>query len=493
MFSYLSPSTECNWEVEQTPPYADLLAVGRVCRYWREVAISATELWTHIIFSVSCTVPVKEELSIAKLCMRRSGMQPLDFFYTTPFPGLLRAEDLIPDRRRLRSVVYGYVGDDFGGVDELAPYLLPASNLERLEIRGSDGLPLPTLFPDIVPHLRELTISRCTPWPNNQFGSLTSLRLLCQKGIDENVNPLVKILQCSPNLEELLLEGEFRSETDTQQTPKPNIPTVPLHSLKRLHICRLAAETTRHLLGALDLLPNGILMRFTNISTDLDAIFPETIAPKLSPRSATKLELIYPSKGGVILHATNGVVHTRLAYRQLPRRGEFLRWIAKKVHPLRELWLHIDRDTHYEMPTPLVLRDLETFVIEIDPNEKFNSVFLPMLSPYEDSAHLPHLSTLEIRNVFGVAKFGEALKARSDAGFHLKTLRIRWFEGCEARMAPLAQFVDNLEFYRVAEKTSRGLKLPEGCMVKSRWWGTWSRDFVGEMENEPVLWTDEVQ
>ena len=37
-------------------------------------------------------------------------------------------------------------------------------------------------------------------------------------------------------------------------------------------------------------------------------------------------------------------------------------------------------------------------------------------------------------------------------------------------MAPLAQFVDNLELYRVDDETFRGLELLEGCMMKSRWW-----------------------
>ena len=492
VFFYLCPDAKCDWEIEQPLPYADLLAVSRVCRHWREVAVSATELWTHIIFSLGCNMSVKEEISTARLCLRRSGVQPLNFFYIASLSP--SAEELIPDSRRLKSLVYASMDNDPGEIENLSRYLLPASNLERLEIRGNESFPLPSLFRDTAPPLRELTISRCTPWPNNRFGFLTSLNLLCQKDIDANVHSLSSALRCSPLLEELLIEREFGYNTNPSQPPPGNIPAIPLHSLKRLHICRLAAQTTRRLLEAFDLLPNGIFMRFTNVSPDLGAIFPETIAPEVSPLSATKLEFIYPSKGGVILHATNGVVHTRLAYRYFPRRGEFSRWMKKShgEYAFRELWFHVDRDARYELPPPQALCDLETFVIEADPNERFNQVFFPMLSPNEGGVPLPLLSTLELRNVFGVAKFGEVLKARSDAGFRLKTLRLRWFEGCEERMAPLAQFVDRLEFYRVADRASRGLELPEECMRRGMCWEPWSRNLVGGMEFEPPLWTHEV-
>jgi len=104
-----------------------------------------------------------------------------------------------------------------------------------------------------------------------------------------------------------------------------------------------------------------------------------------------------------------------------------------------------------------------------------------MLSPNEDGVPSPLLSTLELRNVMRVEEFGEVLKARSDAGFCLKTLRIRWLDGCETRMAPLAQFVDELEFYHVSGKVSRGLELPGECMTRRGRWEPWSRGFVGNV------------
>ena len=489
IFSYLRPSTHCDWEEERIPPYADLLAVSRVSRHWREIAVPATELWAYIIVA-SGNVPVKEEVSIARLCMRRSGVQPLDFFYTPSSAfGRFTAEEFIPDSRRLRSMVYWYTGDPSG--DELSSLLPPALHLECLEIRGNGSFSLPTLFSGTTPRLRELVISRCVPWPNNHFRSLTSLNLLCQRDIDANIYSLLDTLRFSPHLEELLLERVFRSVVEQQQPPEHRILPVPLHSLKKLQICRLSAEATKRFLGMLDLLPNGISMRFANITADLRSIFPETITPKLSPRTATKLELIYPSMGGVILHATNGVAHTRLAYRYYPVRNRFFYWIAWKPqegYPLRELWLHIDRDDHYDVPLLHVLPDLETLVVETDPNEKFNSMFFVMLSPDEDGVPSPLLSTLELRNVFNVAMFGGVLKARSDAGSRLKTLRIRWLAGCEERMAPLVRFVDKLEFYHVTGNASRGLELPQECMMRGGRWEPWYREFRGEAERDTAGW-----
>ena len=223
-------------------------------------------------------------------------------------------------------------------------------------------------------------------------------------------------------------------------------------------------------------------MRFSSISLEFGDTFPEGITPELSPHAATRLEVIYPSVGGAILHATNGLAHIRWAHRFYPGFYRFFHWVAEKPHegcPLKELWLHIDREDYCELPPPHALCDLETLVIETDPNEKFNYGFFPMLSPDEDGVPSPLLSTLELRNLFGVAAFGEVLKARSDAGVRLKTLRIRWFGGCEARMAPLSQFVDKLEFYHVISKASRGLELPKECMTKVGLWESWSRGFVG--------------
>jgi hypothetical protein len=132
---------------------------------------------------------------------------------------------------------------------------------------------------------------------------------------------------------------------------------------------------------------------------------------------------------------------------------------------------------------------LEKLVIEVDPDKWFDSLVFPMLSPHEEDVPSPLLSTLELRNIHDVAKFTEVLKARSDAGSRLSTLRIKWFEGCEARMGSLAQCVDKLEFYHVTDGTSRGLELPDECMAMGRWWEPWSRGCVREMAGDGVPWT----
>ena len=219
--------------------------------------------------------------------------------------------------------MYRHVDED--SRDELAGFLLPALHLGRLEIGGSGSFPLPTLFSDAAPCLRELVISRCTPWPSNQFGSLTSLSRR-QMDIDSNID-FLNVLRRSLHLEELSIEREFGSSVESRHPQEPKTRAIPLHSLKRLHICRVLAGATRRLLGALDLLPNGISMQFTNVSMEIGAIFPETITPELSPRAATKLELVYPSLGVAIPHATNGIAHTRSVYPCYPGRHHFW-WIA---------------------------------------------------------------------------------------------------------------------------------------------------------------------
>lgn len=487
VFSYLCPGAHRDWDAEPMPPYASLLAVTRVCHRWREIAVSATELWTRIILTGPQSID--RGIFVAQPCVRRSGVQPLDFYCATRFSKLVKAEELIPDRLRLRGVVYG--GADRFSKDELSKFLLPATYLERLEIRANESFSLPVLASDTAPHLRELTISKCTLWPNNRFGSLISLVLLSQKDIDANIYSLLDTLRCSPHLEEFIVERENRTRTQPQEPPEQYTLPIPLHSLKRLHVCRLLAGTTQRLLRALDLVPNGIFMRFTNVSADLGAILPEAITPELSPRAVAKLEVVYPPMCGVILHAANGVAHTRLAYRHHPTRGEFLRWIMGKPfegYSLKELWLHIDRKHNYEVPPPHVLRDLETLVIETDPTDEFDSTFFLMLSPNEDGVPSPLLSTLQLRNVSDVKILGDILKTRSDAGFRLKMLRVRWTYGLEEKMAPIAQFVEKIELHRVTDTISRGLELPKECMTKSRGWEPWVRNFTGEMEYELGRW-----
>ena len=127
-------------------------------------------------------------------------------------------------------------------------------------------------------------------------------------------------------------------------------------------------------------------MQFTDVSMDVGAIFPEAVMSKLPPRVATKLELIYPPAGGVILHATNGVAHTGFVERYHSRRRLFS-WITEKPYeeyPLKEFWLHPDQVNHYEVPPPHALRNLETLVVVTDTCRKFNSTHPVFLFPNED-------------------------------------------------------------------------------------------------------------
>lgn len=102
--------------------------------------------------------------------------------------------------------MYWYAGE--AARDELASFLQPALRIERLEINGDGISPLPTLFSGTTPFLWELVLSKCTHWPNNRFGSLTSLALLRQGDPDADIYSLLDAIRCSPHLEEIFLEGE---------------------------------------------------------------------------------------------------------------------------------------------------------------------------------------------------------------------------------------------------------------------------------------------
>jgi len=209
----------------------------------------------------------------------------------------LCAEELIPDRSQLRSVVYR-TGVKLAGRNWLGFFCRRStSSVWGFMVRNSS---LPTPCSGHTPYLRELVLSRCAPWLKNQFRSLTSLSLAFQSDPDAHIYSSLDIIWCSPHLEELLLERSFQPALEPQHPPERKIPPVPLHSLKRLRICPLSARSTRRLLGALDLLPDGVSMRFSNVPMEFGTTFPDTITPELSPRAATKLEIVYPSTDGAI-------------------------------------------------------------------------------------------------------------------------------------------------------------------------------------------------
>lgn len=275
IFAHLCPDAHYDWTRCRTPPYADLCAVSNVCRHWREIAISAPELWTYIILSASPGVSEIQERSVARLCILRSGVRPLDLFCTTSFSYLLNAGGLIPDRRRLRGLVYEYEDPD-----ELFDLLLAAPYLERLEIIGPEEFLLHPLPSEVaLPRLRELVISNSTPWPNHQFGSLTSLCLLHQEEPDAEIYSIIDTLRHSPHLEKLVLERASLPPDEEPLLPERDSPAVPLHSLTKLHVCRFSETATRILLGLLDLPPRGIFMQFTDSSDDFESIFSESMKP----------------------------------------------------------------------------------------------------------------------------------------------------------------------------------------------------------------------
>ena len=421
---------------------------------------------------------------MARLCVLRSGARPIDLFCTNPLSYLLDDEGLIPDRHQLRSLVF--VFEDEYGYEELADFLSTAPCLEGLEIIGTEGSWMPsTALETSLPHLRELSISRYPPWSDHKFGSLTSLSLLCQEEIDAEIYSILDTLRCSPLLEELVLERARSPRTEEELLTEYGITVVPLQSLTKLHVCRLSDETTRILLGLLDLPTRGMFMRFTDISDDFGPVFEES-KPSISPLTATKLELIYPPEGGIIIHASNGATHTRLAHRYIEGRSQLLDWILERPpgYPLKEFWLRTDRDVYDEIRLPHTSCGLETLIIDTT-DENAGVVIHFWLFPKEGGVPFPLLSTIELRSAPGVVDLEHVLKVRSDAGHRLGTLRIRWYAGCETRIRRMEKFVDRLDIYHADDKARRGMELPEECMTRGRWWGPWDPSFTDEIESEP--------
>jgi len=458
------------WQKRQ--PFEDLLAITHTCQHWRASAIAAMDLWSQLITRSPCG----NFDGVVQLFIGRSGELPLDADV-----GYSLAV-VVPHTDRLRTLsCKGCTINDSPHVSNH-----PAPLLETLHILSHsfeyESPPLPTLFNRDSPSLRELAINGYKPWPNNHFRGLSSFHLQLSSEGDalDLLVPLLAMLRDSPRLEELFLwPGSARDSPLSAQGIRTR---ATLRALQRLHICYTPATLIHQFLGSIDLAPNGIAIQFTNAALEPDLMFPTTLPSEMSLQAATSLEIIYASGEGLIIQGTNPGMRIRVAgssdfdgnqaeiFSRLVRR-------ASPRFPLKELWIHVEREEEYKLPPLPQFSHLEKLIVRSTAGGDPVRQLLRMLDTDGD-VPCPLLSTLYLLGLPGTGNLLRILKARSDAGCRLERLGLRGVHVPVECATMLRGYVGELELFD-DDGEPCGMELPAVCMEdEGEWWKPWTEHRV---------------
>lgn len=241
-----------------------LATVSLVCRYWRQAAIGAKELWTHI---AAVDLPDFKRLRLMfELFLARSGPYPLSL--TIP-----RGDDydhysytfavMEPFVHRLQTLTVGQPGVD---PSEYQFFSRPAPLLEELKmVCLPEVKTLPRLFEGSTPCLRSLDLVGCIPDSVNRFYNLSTLAL--GPSNIKDFDDLLLMLEDSPGLEHLYLQQGL---TRTSEEPYVAVlnRSAKLPYLKTFSLSRFTVEEICTLFLSLGLPQHSLAMRFVDIRSE---------------------------------------------------------------------------------------------------------------------------------------------------------------------------------------------------------------------------------
>jgi len=402
-----------------------------------------------------------------RLFINRSGDLPLDADLG------YRSEVVTPYTDRLRTLTCR--GDAIRHLGSRA-----APSLETLYIHSRDYFyfespPLPTIFNRDSPSLRELVVSGRNPLTNNRFRNLSYFRL-----------------QLTPGLRSLQRYGIVLSSKSFSYASAPSMiilcsprcdtPTsATLHTLRKLHLHGIPSSLTRWFMNSVNFAPNGIAMQFTNIVPEFDWLFPPALPLELSPHAVTPLEIVYGSSREFIMQGTNPGMQIRVAVASGldAIHGEIFSHLARQTNPqspLRELWIHIEREEEYKFTSLSQFQQLKKLVVRVTTNRNHICRLLRMLD-IEGCPPCPLLSTLDLSGILGVDLLLKVLKARSKVGCRLERLRLGKAHILveDIVRSRVQDYVDELEIFDVDAEPC-GMELPAVCATElGEWWKPWTK------------------
>ena len=451
----------------------DLVSVTHVCRFWRHAAISAPELWTEVA-TRNLTVDA------IKGFLERSGELPLNVDLRRAPEGATNicqdiTDALVPHTHRFRHLS---VCVRRGSI----PFTKPAPLLERLAIRHSLG-DQEILFDDQAPRLRELVLVSKGLWLKNQLGNLTSLHLTLSndRRTHSEFLPFFDMLRRCPVLEEMFLSWNGR---DVRLAP-PQLPTIPLHHLRKLVLSSLRVENLKYFLRIFDLKADGIVIHLSGVNTPLkddsipniQAMFPNNHPGRPSLVSSTRLGLIFRTQLRlIIIHVIGPGFSIRMDLcpdASIPL--DKVRCVFHDAFPsVRELWVRGSSRIDTKFYGIEYLTALERLVL-IGRGSKWARNLRQVFSPDPSGVlHCPLLSTIdcycsasEIREVFHL------VRARSNAGRRLQKLGVPApFVPLPVDVASCVKDVGGLDTSMNALRVY-AMGLPEFYFLDHEWWQPW--------------------
>ena len=446
-----------------------LATVNLVCRYWRQAAIGAKGLWTHI---AAVDSPDLRQLRLMfELFIRRSASFPLSLTIprTDDWEHYSFTFDMMePHVHRLERLIIGCPGID---PSDSSFFSRTAPLLEELKIVCLPGVKtLPMIFSGSTPRLRTLDLVGPMPGGLNRLYDLSTLALGPSK--IENFNDLLLMLEDSPRLEHLYLHQDL-----APGQPRAIVlrESAKLDHLKTFSLSRFTAEEIISLLHSLTLPQNGLAMRFVDIRSEdstFARIYPLDLPPHLSVFSATSLE-IQITQFSCVFHAVG--CHSATAI-QWHSNGPYLSTSAVMRHVaqgpfnlVKELWIPVHAGG---ITVPLEFPALELLVLGRE-----NALALGLsglLAPREGAVLSPRIKTIVIRGRVDpviVAEFATVLHDRAKAGCRLEKLRMK---ESETSLLPLEHEVDELE---LLDELGGRMELPEICETDlGERWLSWRRD-----------------
>lgn len=219
--------------------------LSRICRAWRQVAISTPQLWTEIkLYVESWTIPKKMFL-LKTFCERSSGLrlsvaiETEEPEYDEEWDGMRLVEGLRPYLEQFDSLSLTVPGNTF-----LALVNLPADSFVHLrsfffssEYLDVDGVVFPTItIPDIVSFASARHLSLFSY--HGRLPSSTVLQLpeqLAELSLRRlTTSQCMQILPYTPNLKALTIQINSRIE-EIDQTQQNMV--IPMLQLQELGVC----------------------------------------------------------------------------------------------------------------------------------------------------------------------------------------------------------------------------------------------------------------